>query len=325
MIENSGTGQITVVMPTYGHAQYIRQALDSLLSQTRPAACIIVINDGSPDDTDGQVAPYLDRITYLQQLHQGLGSAVGRGLDLVETEYVQFMASDDWMAPNAFAVLARLLDDDPRLGVAHGGRIVVEGPSLRGSIPSRLGKYPIIEHAFDSTMVFSHPSILWRTQAVNRDRRFRRFSLSLDWAHWIESGVGGWYGYAVSDRLGFYRRHATNTSLYQAPILMETQRMLRFVRHSYAHVLGPADQIAIQDTLAIHSVQSAWLDLERGLPRLARRRFRRVGWRGEQRWTVLFGEVVCTLPPPGRRWALTMRARWNRRRRQRQLAEYLIS
>lgn len=321
MIKDIGIGQITVVIPTYGHAQYIRQALDSLLSQTRPAHRIVVVNDESPDDTDSQVEPYLDRIMYIKQAHGGLGRAVWRGFDLVETEYVHFMASDDWMAPNAFSVLAAVLDQDPQLGVAYGGRTVVEGSLRRFSNPPVRGKYRLLDHAFDPDFVYFHPSILWRAAAVDPDPRFRQFSLSLDWAHWIEAGVAGWSGYAVADRVGFYRRHSTNTSRWTPPIVAESARLLRFVHRNYGAHLTPGARRALARRRTEGAVTMAWWDVERGHRHRAQRRFRKLRGRGAHRLTVLLGELICAVPPPWSDRLLTLRALWHQQRRRRRLAK----
>ena len=92
---------ISVVIPAYGHAHFIRQTLESVLGQTRPPSEVIVINDGSPDDTRGAVRPFMDRITYLEQENLGMVRTMNRARDLATGDYNFGVASDDWLEPDA--------------------------------------------------------------------------------------------------------------------------------------------------------------------------------------------------------------------------------
>lgn len=312
---NSCMKEITVVIPTYGHANYIAKTLESILAQTRPAREIIVLNDGSPDDTDAAVAPYMDRIRYIKGPHRGLGATVWAGVDLVSTEYTHLIASDDWLEPNAYEVLGAVLDRDLEVGVAHGSRTVVEESGNRVSGGAILGKYFMRDLAFEDAM-WVHPVILWRTQALRHAPGFRQFSLSLDWVHWIAAGLDGWYGYGVPHMLGYYRRHATNTSHWTPPIVAEQKRLLRFVRRHYGDRLSRKNRQKLRQAIGERTAHQAWADLSKGRRREARRRFSVLCTFPERRWNSVLGEAACQLPPMWYAWARQQRLRWiNRQRR----------
>jgi len=71
MSEEYQPGLVSVIIPTYNRAQLITQAIDSVLSQTYRDFEIIVVDDGSTDDTKQVLIPYKDRITYIYQENQG--------------------------------------------------------------------------------------------------------------------------------------------------------------------------------------------------------------------------------------------------------------
>jgi hypothetical protein len=71
---------ISVIVPTFNRASYIEQCLDSLLAQTVPALEILVVDDGSQDDTAQRVARYGSRVTYIHKPNGGKPSAVNLGL-----------------------------------------------------------------------------------------------------------------------------------------------------------------------------------------------------------------------------------------------------
>ncbi|HZT95212.1 MAG TPA: glycosyltransferase family A protein, partial [Chloroflexota bacterium] len=102
--------KISVIVPAYNHERFIVRTLESLTLQTRPADEIIVVNDGSPDDTETAVAPFLNDIDYIRQPNRGVAAALNRGLERATGDYFLFLASDDYLAPHALEVLATTLD-----------------------------------------------------------------------------------------------------------------------------------------------------------------------------------------------------------------------
>lgn len=92
---------VTVVVPAYNVGKYIGECLDSLLHQTVTDHKVIVVNDGSTDET-GKIAKkyadaYPDMFCYVEQRNKGLGAARNAGMKLVDTKYVTFLDSDDWL------------------------------------------------------------------------------------------------------------------------------------------------------------------------------------------------------------------------------------
>ena len=91
---------LTVIVPAYNVENYLGDCLDSIMGQTQMDHKVIVVNDGSTDDT-GKIAQryadkYPDRVQCITQENQGLGAARNTGLARVDTEYVTFLDSDDW-------------------------------------------------------------------------------------------------------------------------------------------------------------------------------------------------------------------------------------
>lgn len=90
---------ISIIVPCYNTEDYIEQCLDSLIHQSYKNLEIILVNDGSTDDTDAKIQPYLsdDRIRYIIQENKGLSGARNTGLDIMKGEYVCFVDSDDFL------------------------------------------------------------------------------------------------------------------------------------------------------------------------------------------------------------------------------------
>ena len=86
---------VTVIIATYNRTAYLNECLDSVLNQTHPPAQVILIDDGSDEDTQSAIARYADRITYMWQPNAGRPAAFNRALELATGEWVWFFDDDD--------------------------------------------------------------------------------------------------------------------------------------------------------------------------------------------------------------------------------------
>jgi len=110
------TSSVSLIIATFNHAQFLREALDSALGQTLPGVDIVVVDDGSTDATPTVLAEYGDRIRSLRQPNRGLAAARNAGLSLARGTYVAFLDADDVLASEKLARQAAILDGDDRVG-----------------------------------------------------------------------------------------------------------------------------------------------------------------------------------------------------------------
>ena len=116
--------RISVLMPTYDHAAFVWRAIESLLAQTLADWELLIVDDGSPDDTRAAVACYLNdpRVRYRRLRHNvGLGAALNRALDLARAPLVAYLPSDDVYYPEHLAELAACLERRPDAILAFSG------------------------------------------------------------------------------------------------------------------------------------------------------------------------------------------------------------
>jgi len=110
---------ISVIIPTYNYGRFLREAIDSALGQTHPALEIIVIDDGSTDDTPQILAAYGDRIRVIRQNNQGVSAARNAGIAAARGEYIALLDSDDTWLPQKLEREIALFEADPALGMVH--------------------------------------------------------------------------------------------------------------------------------------------------------------------------------------------------------------
>jgi len=121
---------VSVIVPTYNRSGLLARALDSALSQTHSALQVIVVDDGSTDDTETLVkAQYLTdtRVEYVYQTNQRLAAAKNTGIAHARGSYITFLDSDDAYEPDHIALRAAYMDEHLEIDAIHGGFRPVNG------------------------------------------------------------------------------------------------------------------------------------------------------------------------------------------------------
>ena len=100
MINGENRPKVSVVIPLYNQKQFVKEAIDSVLSQSYPDVEIIVVDDGSTDDPTTELEGYGDRIIVISQENRGLAGARNTGIRRSTGEYLQFLDADDFLHPD---------------------------------------------------------------------------------------------------------------------------------------------------------------------------------------------------------------------------------
>lgn len=99
---------ISIIVPVYNKEQYIKKCLDSLINQTYENIEIIIINDGSTDDSEKIIKEYDDkRIKYYKNKNQGIGKTRNYGIEKSQGNYIMFVDIDDYIDKNACEILLK--------------------------------------------------------------------------------------------------------------------------------------------------------------------------------------------------------------------------
>lgn len=223
-------GRVSVVIPAYGHREFVLETIASAMTQTYADVEIIVVNDGSPDDTRTVVRPLVDagRIRYVEQPNGGVARARNRGLSLATGEFVSFLDDDDRWLPDSIACLVEALRARPAAVMAYGDarRIEPDG-QIR---PQRLEHRPDGDaHApFRLRNWLNSPGqALIRTLAI---RDIGGFDPGIwgsdDWDCYIRLAKRGDFAYRQRPILD-YRVHGTNAS---RRAMLHTRNHLKVVR-----------------------------------------------------------------------------------------------
>jgi len=214
MKQNECTGmKISVVIPVYNGGRFVADAVESVLEQTYDNYEIIVVNDGSTDDTEEILKPYMDRIVYIKTANSGVSSARNTGIMNARGAYVAFLDQDDVFHPERLKVTVEYLDAHPEAAMVYTSaqRMFMDGTLLPGKdLPGYSGD--IFVRLFEKC--FIAPSMAVCRRDVLADVGMFSTELSSEGEDYnLFLGISSRYhvGY-VPQRLLTYRLHPDNTS-----------------------------------------------------------------------------------------------------------------
>jgi glycosyltransferase involved in cell wall biosynthesis len=142
----------TVIIPTFNRAAVIPRAIHSVLAQTRSVGEIIVVDDGSTDETEQVVSRGFPYVRYIRQENAGVSAARNAGIQAARGRWIAFLDSDDEWLPEKNAWQLRIVERYPQLRwcacggeVIQGDRVEVKGP---GRAARHLRKYGYLPNYF---------------------------------------------------------------------------------------------------------------------------------------------------------------------------------
>jgi GT2 family glycosyltransferase len=192
---------VSIVVPAYNYAAFLPEALDSALAQTHADIEVLVVDDGSTDDTSSVLAAYGDRIRVHRQPNRGLSAARNEGARLARGRYVVFLDADNRLRPTFVERCLGALDAHPVAGFA----------------------YPQAHHFGEVDVVTTHApydlDVLRERNVIDACALIRRELVLAhpydesnrvgweDWDFYLTLAEHGWGGVLVDEPLLEYRRH----------------------------------------------------------------------------------------------------------------------
>lgn len=181
--------RVSVVIPTYNRAAYISEAIESALNQTAPDLEIVVVDDGSTDNTAEIVGSYGHRVRYVRQANQERAAARNTGIINASGQHIALLDSDDVWLPNHIAACGEALRRHPRAGVAYSRAVLVdEAGGLLTPMPAAMPSGDLLHRILSSCEIgaTSSSTLIRREvfESVGLFDEVRELSGSEDWVMW---------------------------------------------------------------------------------------------------------------------------------------------
>ena len=134
--------KVSVIIPAYNGDRYLGEAIDSVLQQTYLDYEIIVVDDGSTDNTARVAKQYGSCVRYLSQTNQGVAASRNFGLAAALGDYIAFLDQDDLFLPHKLSSQVKLLDRDRNLGIVNSGWQIYQDEDSNNLLISKAAVQP---------------------------------------------------------------------------------------------------------------------------------------------------------------------------------------
>lgn len=213
--------RVSITIPTYNCARFLGEAICSALSQTYTDYEIVVVDDGSTDDTREVLAEFGDRIRYIYQPNGGLSSARNVAVSQAQGEFIAYLDADDLWYPHRLEVGVAFLDAHKECGLVHSDWTMIdEADRVIKQRVNEDSRRPFPQgHCALDLLRRSHiqvPTVLERRECFERVGTFDvRLKTAQDYLHWIRIVMDGFAIGYIPEPLALYRK--TTTSLSSSP------------------------------------------------------------------------------------------------------------
>jgi glycosyltransferase involved in cell wall biosynthesis len=248
---------VAAIIPAYNAGRFLREALDSVLGQTRPPDEVFVIDDLSTDDTAAIARDYGTRVTLLtNEQNRGPGFSRNRGAAASGCDYLAFLDADNYWAPDHLASTVGLLDRWPTAVAAfsHAQIFGDREEVFPAAAPALDGPTPVVLELLRNNFI-EHSGLIARRADFQQvggfvslpEKHKGRWVLADDFYLNLRLSLAGPF---IGNRqvTVFYRRHAAQSSFFEAPLIAQAFRFrLRILDELKAHPRPFAPLAAAED------------------------------------------------------------------------------
>lgn len=265
--------KVSVIVPCFNHAKFLRQRIASILNQTYTNFELILLDDCSNDGSRELLLSYRDNphVTQIELNSRNTGCPFlqwEKGIRLAQGEYIWIAESDDYAEPEFLATTVALLDKHPEARLCLTGSSIVDANNdpipadkygldpweADGKVYVFPSKEYLSTHMLDRNSVYNASMVLFRNKDClhNITPHYQRMRYCGDWMFWIEQIRKGSV-IEVHSKLNYFRKHGDNTTEHgtnEGRSLGE----IAFIRHfMYRHCIENKAQIC-QDFILFYKI-----------------------------------------------------------------------
>jgi len=215
---------VSVIIPVYNYDRYLAEAVESALSQTHQHLEVIVVDDGSTDQSGEVARSFADRgVRYTHQVHAGIGPARNKGVELAQGDFLAFLDADDRWPLEKIERQLQTFDSDPTLEMVFGQAVQLHnGPEWESGIKDQNpGVANMVPGMVPGTMLIKRTAFL-RVGTFQGDWKVGEF---IDWyARAVELQIRS----VVLPDLFLWRRiHDSNQGIRERQSVSDYARVLK--------------------------------------------------------------------------------------------------
>ncbi len=246
MPERNSLPQVSVIIPTYNRSKLLQLTVESVLNQTYPAVEVIVVDDGSKDDTEMVMQKYAGRVIYIKQANRGVSAARNTGFRASSGLYINFLDDDDLFMPTKIERQVQMLEAQPEAGLVHCRYYYVDENANPIDEVGLLPERQVLRKLVCGCFLWSGAPLLHR-QCLERVGGFDEETPSSceEWDLWLRVAQAGYPFACVQEPLGAYRivsgsRMVNDLVRYKHGVIAAVDRV-------FADARLPAEVVAVKE------------------------------------------------------------------------------
>lgn len=255
---------VSAVIPAFNAARHVNQAIDSVLAQTYTNNEIIVIDDGSSDDTLEKLESYGDKVTIINQLNKGVSSARNAGIMAARGEWVAFLDADDYWEPEKLARQVNYVRQNPDVVMVHTGKKLFgeHGTIEYNKIPFHLSRQSANLRSLLIRNCVNTSSVMVRRDVVVKAGMFDvALKQCEDQDLWLRIAKRGRFGYIPNDLFN-YRVHDAQATFKTGEW---SENGLKVIKKNRSLVSSFSEYLAWRKGYAIRLLDAGYFFEQQGL------------------------------------------------------------
>ncbi len=195
---------VSVIIPTYNRPKLLQETIESVLAQTYPNIEVVVVDDGSTDDTPEMLKQYEGRIVNVRKPNEGGTAARNTGITAARGEYLNFLDHDDVFLPTKIERQMEIMNTRPEVGLVHCGYYRMDKDGRYIDIVNFLPEGDVRPVIVLGCFCWSGAPLI-RRECIDKVGVFDETVWSSDADMWLKIAIAGYHFGCVQEPLGGYR------------------------------------------------------------------------------------------------------------------------
>lgn len=246
---------VSIILPTYNGAPFLPESVESILAQTYNPYEVIIVDDGSTDNTKEVLKPFAQKIRYINlEQNKGLPVARNTGIRLAQGEYIAFIDADDLWLPEKLQTNVEYFGRHPDVGMVYSGHTNIDekGRTLNGGVKKRLPSGKIFFQLYSEQNFIIPSSVVVRKEVFETTGLFDEQLVNCqDWDMWLR--IAFYFKIeGINEPLVKYRHNPHSLSKNRNNVLKYQKLVIDKTYHAFKGKTGKMNEKLYRKRLASH-------------------------------------------------------------------------
>lgn len=204
---------VSIIIPSYNHEKYVIDSINSVLNQTYQNIELIVIDDGSKDNSVSIIRDLSKKygFKFINRENRGLSATLNEGIKISSGKYISILASDDKIIEYKIEKQVQFMEENPDYMASYGNRIIIYGKIERKDIVNNAKSGWIFHELLTAKISIPALTSIINKSVFNYIGYYDENLWIEDWDMWLRIAEKYQIGY-LNEYLAYYRKHDTNIS-----------------------------------------------------------------------------------------------------------------